>query len=36
MTALAWVLDRAEGVPNLFVDVQEYEEAGPATKPEPA
>jgi hypothetical protein len=25
MTALAWVLDRAEKVPNLFVDVSESE-----------
>src|SRR5258708_8340632 len=25
MTALAWVLDRAENVPDLFVDVQDYE-----------
>jgi hypothetical protein len=36
MTLLARVLDRAEAVPDLFVDVQEYEESGPATKPEPA
>jgi hypothetical protein len=25
MTLLAWVLDRAEKVPNLFVDVSESE-----------
>jgi hypothetical protein len=36
MTALAWVLDRAETVPNLFVDIQEYEASEAATKPEPA
>jgi hypothetical protein len=37
MTALAWVLDRAENVPNLFVDVSEAEASEAATmKPEPA
>jgi hypothetical protein len=36
MTALAWILDRAEKVPNLFVDVSETETTKPALKPEPA
>jgi hypothetical protein len=36
MTALAWILDRAEKVPNLFVDVSETETTKPAMKPEPA
>ena len=37
MTALAWVLDRAKAVPNLFVDVSEAEASEAATlKPEPA
>jgi hypothetical protein len=37
MTALAWVLDRAENVPNLFVDVSDAEASEAATmKPEPA
>src|SRR6202171_496863 len=37
MTAAAWVLDRAEAVPNLFVDVDEAEASEAATlKPEPA
>src|SRR6202795_1015666 len=36
MTALSWILDRAEKVPNLFVDVSETETTKPAMKPEPA
>ena len=36
MTALAWILDRAEKVPNLFVDVSETETTKPVMKPEPA
>jgi hypothetical protein len=37
MTALAWVLDRAKDVPNLFVDVSEAEASEAASlKPEPA
>ena len=36
MTALAWILDRAEEVPNLFVDVSETETTKPAMKLEPA
>src|SRR5258708_3658568 len=33
MTALAWVLDRAKTVPNLFVDVEESETSEGAVKP---
>jgi hypothetical protein len=37
MTALAWLLDRAKDVPNLFVDVSEAEASEAASlKPEPA
>jgi hypothetical protein len=37
MTALAWVLDRAKDVPNLFVDVSEAEASEAVSlKPEPA
>jgi hypothetical protein len=36
MTALAWILDQAEKVPNLFVDVSESETTESAMKPEPA
>jgi hypothetical protein len=35
MTAAAWILDRAETVPNLFVDVSESKTSEPAMKPEP-
>ena len=33
MTAMAWVLDRAKTVPNLFVDVEESATSEGATKP---
>jgi len=42
MTALAWLLDRAKDVPNLFVDVEEAEASEAvslkpaALNPEPA
>jgi hypothetical protein len=37
MTALAWLLDRAKDVPNLFVDVSEAEASEAVSlKPEPA
>ena len=37
MTALAWILDRAETVPNLFVDVSEAEASEAVSlRPEPA
>jgi hypothetical protein len=35
MTAAAWILDRAETIPNLFVDVSDSETSEPAMKPEP-
>ena len=35
MTAAAWVLDRAQRVPNLFVDAGIKEEQNPVTQPTP-
>lgn len=35
MTAAAWVLDRAQRVPNLFVDAGIKEEQNPVAQPEP-
>jgi hypothetical protein len=36
MIGLAWLLDRAQKVPSLFVDVAEFDERKPAIEPRKA